>query len=184
MARPSSITPPASPKWESTVLEAVGRVIEYWGFKRNHGRVWALLYLHDAPMDAPTLGRRLGLSKGAMSIVLRELEGWAVLRRVPADNRSGIAFAAERNLWSMLETVLRQRETELFAQVRDELRKAEEQVIDDASLTKNDRKKIVQHIRSMRRLADAATLTLQAFIRSRHLDASRLADILLGSLRR
>ena len=50
---------PAPPSWETLVLESVGRVIEYWGFKRNHGRLWALLYIMDAPMNAADLGRRV-----------------------------------------------------------------------------------------------------------------------------
>ena len=34
-------------RWEQIAIEAVGDVIEFWGFKRNQGRVWALLYLRD-----------------------------------------------------------------------------------------------------------------------------------------
>ena len=40
------------PQWEAMAIDAVGRVIEFWGFKRNQGRVWALLYLRSVPMSA------------------------------------------------------------------------------------------------------------------------------------
>ena len=33
------------PRWEALTTDAVGNVIEFWGFKHNQGRVWALLYL-------------------------------------------------------------------------------------------------------------------------------------------
>jgi len=39
--------------WETTVLEAVGRMIEFWGFKRNHGRIWSLLFLVDGNRSTP-----------------------------------------------------------------------------------------------------------------------------------
>ena len=38
--------------WRALVFEAVGRVISFWGFKRNHGRLWALLYLTGEPLSA------------------------------------------------------------------------------------------------------------------------------------
>ena len=33
----------------------VGRLIEFWGFKRNMGRVWAVLYLSPEPLTAQDL---------------------------------------------------------------------------------------------------------------------------------
>ena len=41
---------------EIAVSEAVGRLIEFWGFKRNMGRMWAVLYLEDHPLNAADLG--------------------------------------------------------------------------------------------------------------------------------
>ena len=65
--------PPAGPtaevgnlsRWEAMATDAVGQVIEFWGFKRNHGRVWALLYLRDEPLSAAHIEEELALSKGA-----------------------------------------------------------------------------------------------------------------------
>ena len=41
------------------VADAVGALIESWGFKRNMGRMWAVLYLEDHPLNATDLGDRL-----------------------------------------------------------------------------------------------------------------------------
>jgi len=166
------------------VLESVGRVIEYWGFKRNHGRLWALLYILDAPMSATELGRRLGLSKGAVSMVVRELESWSVVRRVPARSRSGVAYVAERDLWLMLETVLRQRESRMVAQVREDLENAEKEAAADKSLPPGERRAVAGRIRALRRFAQAAGVALEAFIASRNLDVRPLTKILLAPLRR
>ncbi len=37
----------ASEGWQSETLvtDAIGQLMEFWGFKRNMGRVWAMLYL-------------------------------------------------------------------------------------------------------------------------------------------
>jgi DNA-binding transcriptional regulator GbsR (MarR family) len=178
MARPSKTPPPPAPVWETTVLEAVGRVIEFWGFKRNHGRVWALLYLADEPMRGTTLGRRLGLSKGAVSIVMRELQAWAVIRRVPEDSHAGIAYAAERDLWVMIETVIRQRESRLVEQVREDLFAAEEAAKSDTTLTPAQRKVIAKRIRNLRRFADAGRVALEAFMKTRRFNLDPLRKVL------
>ena len=35
---------------EAAVSDVVGRLIEFWGFKRNMGRIWAVLYLSPEPL--------------------------------------------------------------------------------------------------------------------------------------
>ena len=62
------------------VADAVGALIEGWGFKRNMGRMWAVLYLEDHALSAAELGERLGLSTGAVSM----LRGLDAARRAVA----------------------------------------------------------------------------------------------------
>ncbi len=92
------------------VADAVGALIERWGFKRNMGRVWAVLYLEQAPLSAADLGERLSLSAGAMSMLLAELGQWGVVRKawVPGERRD--YFEAETSIWKMVSRVLRERE--------------------------------------------------------------------------
>src|SRR2546423_817881 len=66
------------------VADAVGALMESWGFKRNMGRMWAVMYLEDHPLTAAELGDRLGLSTGAVSMLLSELvKHFKVHRRPP-----------------------------------------------------------------------------------------------------
>ena len=34
------------------VCHAIGRLMELWGFRKNLGRVWTVLFLSDGPMSA------------------------------------------------------------------------------------------------------------------------------------
>src|SRR5262249_20190757 len=61
---------------EALVSDIVGRLIEFWGFKRNMGRVWAVLYLSPEPLTAQDLRELLRLSSGAVSMILSELSRW------------------------------------------------------------------------------------------------------------
>ena len=92
------------------VADAVGGLMEAWGFKRNMGRVWALLYLEQAPLSAADIGERLSLSTGAMSMLLTELQQWSVVKKswVPGERRD--YYEAETSIWKMVSRVLRERE--------------------------------------------------------------------------
>jgi len=70
--------------WESEriVSDSVGRLMELWGFKRNLGRVWTVLYLAGGPLTAKQLRDRLQLSSGAVSMTLSELSRWGVARNI------------------------------------------------------------------------------------------------------
>ena len=92
------------------VADAIGRLMEFWGFKRSHGRIWATLYLARGELPAAELCERLDISAGAASMALAELERWGVVHRLlhPGERRE--YFRAETGLWRMISRVWRERE--------------------------------------------------------------------------
>src|SRR5882724_8409026 len=90
--------------------DAVGALMEFWGFKRVMGRVWALLYLRGDELSASELCDQLSISSGAASMALSELEHWAVVRRIRRAGDRREYFEAETDVWKMISRVLRERE--------------------------------------------------------------------------
>ena len=95
------------------VADAVGALIEAWGFKRNMGRMWAVLYLEDHPLTAADLGERLGLSTGAVSMLLTELLQWGAIKKTWVVGERREHFEAETSIWKMVSRVFRERELQL-----------------------------------------------------------------------
>jgi len=95
---------------EAAVSDVVGRLIEFWGFKRNMGRIWAVLYLSPEPLSAEDLRQCLKLSSGAVSMTLNELARWGVVRKVWVQGERKDFFAAEVQLWKMISRVFSERE--------------------------------------------------------------------------
>lgn len=95
---------------EAAVSDVVGRLIEFWGFKRNMGRIWAVLYLSNEPLSAEDLRLSLRLSSGAVSMTLNELLRWGVVRKVWVQGERKDFFTAEVQLWRMISRVLSERE--------------------------------------------------------------------------
>jgi len=49
------------------VADAVGALMEFWGFKRVMGRVWTILFLRGEPLSAAELCEQLEISTGAIN---------------------------------------------------------------------------------------------------------------------
>ncbi|MBL8719704.1 MAG: MarR family transcriptional regulator, partial [Myxococcales bacterium] len=115
---PAARVPPSEPiregaplsEPEAMVSDAVGRLIEFWGFKRNMGRVWAVLYLSPHPLTAADLRDKLQISSGAVSMTVTELVRWGVVKRVWVQGERRDYYAAEVALWRMISRVLGERE--------------------------------------------------------------------------
>ena len=95
---------------ELAVSDTVGRLMEFWGFKRNMGRIWAVLYLSPDPLSAEDLRNLLQLSSGAVSMTLSELSRWGVVRKVWVQGERKDFFTAEVQLWRMISRVFNDRE--------------------------------------------------------------------------
>jgi HTH-type transcriptional regulator, glycine betaine synthesis regulator len=113
LARETPSKPAAArPLWESEVIvtDLIGRLIEFWGFKRNMGRVWAILYLSPESMTAADIRDRLKLSTGAVSMTLSELSRWGVVKKLWVVGERRDYFTAELQLWKMISRVMAERE--------------------------------------------------------------------------
>jgi DNA-binding transcriptional regulator GbsR (MarR family) len=159
--------------WESLVVEACGNVIEFWGFKRNQGRVWAVLYLRGRPLSSGEIIGELGLSKGAVSMLTRELEGWGVVRRVRGASDGISRFAAETDLMRMIGRVLGQRETALVTRVKDDLDEALAQA--QAAGAPLD---VRERIERMRTLAALVEQAVRLFQQTARFDVTRAISVL------
>ena len=95
---------------ELRVADAVGALMSLWGFRRQLGRIWAVLFLSERPLAAPDLCARLGISTGLLSMSLQELRRWGVVRGVAVAGDRKEHYQAETDVWRMVRRVLAERE--------------------------------------------------------------------------
>ena len=169
--------------WESEriVSDAIGRLMVLWGFKRNMGRVWTLLYLSNEPLTAIVLRERLQLSAGAISMTLNELARWGVVHKVFRQGDRHDYYEAESSLWKMVSRVLRERELsevvlaiEAFEDGLASLRRRQPR--GDSSRIETQRHRIEQLLE----LARLGRSMLDALINNARMDASWLPRFRLG----
>jgi DNA-binding transcriptional regulator GbsR (MarR family) len=90
--------------------EAVGQVVELWGFKRVHGMIWMYMYLQSNAVTTKDIQGALGISAGLVSMSLAELQHWAVVHRHSAPGERKDFYTAEANIGRPILKVLRERE--------------------------------------------------------------------------
>lgn len=99
------------------VVDLIGDFICYWGFKKVHGQVWALIYLNTMPIDANYLIRELGVSKGLISITIKDLLNYRVIEEVAKDKPSTQKYKINENIFEVIAEVLANRERELLGEI-------------------------------------------------------------------
>lgn len=80
-----------------------------WGVNRSVAQIHALLYLSDKPLDAEAICETLGLARSNVSTGLKELQSYAIVRRVHVEGDRRDHFVAETDLWEMLMRIVQER---------------------------------------------------------------------------
>ena len=110
---------------EHLVADAIGRMMSFWGFRRNLGRIWAALYLSPRPLTSAELCDELKMSTGSVSMALGELKRWGAIRKhhVPGDRKDH--WIVEEDIWATVSRVMAQREAREIDQLTEALTRAE-----------------------------------------------------------
>jgi DNA-binding transcriptional regulator GbsR (MarR family) len=156
------------------VADAVGALMESWGFKRNMGRMWAVLYLDDHPQSAADLGERLGLSTGAVSMLLTELLQWGIVKKAWVVGERREHYEAETSIWKMVSRVFRDRELRWIRTALDAFEAASkklEPTSQRASADTERRKLIAERIAGLTQLAQVGAGLLESVLQGDSIDA-------------
>ena len=128
LADRGDFTSNSSPLWresELRVADAVGRLMEFWGFRRHLGRIWTVLYLSPGPLSTLELAEILQLSPSAVSLSLGELVQWGAVRKTWQPGQRRDYFEAESSIWKLLRRVYERRELSLIRESQEVFREAE-----------------------------------------------------------
>jgi DNA-binding transcriptional regulator GbsR (MarR family) len=162
------------------VVDTVGGLMEFWGFRRAMGRMWAMLFLTPQPMSAQELGERLGMSTGAVSMTLAELVKWDVVRKswVPGDRKD--YYEPETSIWKMVSRVFRERE---LARIRAAIETFQDTLAElGRARGSGDEKKrlkfLAERIESLLQLARLGEMLLAAVLDGKKIDITPLMSFL------
>ncbi|WP_237218963.1 GbsR/MarR family transcriptional regulator [Rhodoferax aquaticus] len=86
-----------------------GEMGSRWGINRTVGQIYALLYVSAKPLNADEVGEALSFSRSNVSMGLKELQSWNLVRLIhqPKDRRE--YFQAPEDVWAIFRTLAAER---------------------------------------------------------------------------
>ena len=86
-----------------------GEMGSRWGINRTVGQIYALLYVSPKALNADEIGEALGFSRSNVSMGLKELQSWNLVRlqHLPNDRRE--YFQAPEDVWAIFRTLAEER---------------------------------------------------------------------------
>lgn len=97
-----------SPLIQTFVLH-FGEMGSRWGINRTVGQIYALLFVSKKPLNADEMAETLGFSRSNISMGLKELMSWRLVRlqHLPGDRRE--YFSAPEDVWAIFRTLAEER---------------------------------------------------------------------------
>jgi len=90
-------------------VEHWGVMARSWGINATMGELFALLYVTGADWTAEDLRERLRVSRGNVSMNLRELITWGVVHKVHRQGERREYYRAEVDVWTLFRRILKER---------------------------------------------------------------------------
>jgi DNA-binding transcriptional regulator GbsR (MarR family) len=80
-----------------------------WGISRTVGQIYALLFLAELPLNADEITEKLGFSRSNVSMGLKELSSWRLVRlqHKPGDRRE--YFSTPEDIWEIVRILAEER---------------------------------------------------------------------------
>lgn len=90
-------------------VEHWGVMARSWGINATMGEIFALLYVTGGDWTADDLRERLRVSRGNVSMNLRELINWGIVHRVHRQGERREYYRAEVDVWTLFRRILKER---------------------------------------------------------------------------
>jgi len=164
-------------------INNLGRVADFFGFNRLMGQLYAVLFLSPEPLTLDDMVKKLESSKGNVSINIRALERWGLVRQIYkwADRKN--YYEAEPDIWKAVSGILQERERKESQQIISSLNQSVE-MLEQASKTATGQEAVtaqfyLDRMEQLRRLFKFGDTLLDMMVQGGAIDfgsASRLVQ--------
>ena len=151
-----------------------GEMGSRWGINRTVGQIYALIFVSPAPLHADDIAEQLEFSRSNVSMGLKELQAWRLVRlkHLPGDRRE--YFEAPTDAWEIFRTLAEERRRREIEPTLSMLRNA---LLEPAD---SDEDRIAQE--RMKGMHDLIELMTTWFDDVQRMDAKTLAQLMkMGS---
>lgn len=98
-----------------------GEMASAWGINKTMAQIHALLYAEAEPLDTDFIMKRLDISRGNANMNLRSLVQWQLAYKVHIEGKRKDFYTAEKDIWSIVATIVQERQEREVAPIRANL---------------------------------------------------------------
>lgn len=95
-------------------IQGMSQISSFWGFPKAMGAIYGAIYLSPDPISLDELVEQVGVSKGAVSTNVRQLERMNMVHRHLQVGDRKDYYLAETDFWQIIRSILRQRQEQEF----------------------------------------------------------------------
>ena len=99
-----SVTP-----YQQQFILHFGEMGSRWGINRTVGQIYALLFVSEDPLNADQITESLAMSRSNVSMGLKELQSWRLVRPQHQVGDRREYFSAPDDIWEILRTLVHER---------------------------------------------------------------------------
>ncbi|MHA7875734.1 GbsR/MarR family transcriptional regulator [Roseivivax sp.] len=108
-----------------------GEMGSRWGINRTVGKIYALLFISEEPLCADDICERLGFSRSNVSMGLKELQAWRLVKRADRDDDRREFFTTPSDLMAIVRTLVEERKKREIDPTLTKLRELEIESAED-----------------------------------------------------
>ncbi len=95
-------------------IQGISRITNFWGFPKAMGGIFGAVYLSPEPLTLDDMVIEVGVSKGAVSTNIRNLERLGLVHKQLKLGDRKDYYTAETDFWKIVKGILREREKNEF----------------------------------------------------------------------
>ena len=129
-------------------VDGISRVSELMGFSDAMGRIYGLLYMSALPLSLDDICERLGLTKGTVSLYLKQLEERDIIRRVKVRNSRKKFYELRPDFDKVIHGIFRERlkkKMEIIQSTLDETIELVEEIFPELDANERNRADLIYH---------------------------------------
>jgi DNA-binding transcriptional regulator GbsR (MarR family) len=185
--------PAATAAYETTLRTAQdlfirrwGEMGQTWGINRTMGEIHALLYITARPLCTDDVMERLNISRGNVSMSLRALCDWGIIRRLHKRGERREFFESLTDVWEMFSIIAAERKRREMDPVLETIKQCR-RMLDETALGKAASKQepvrlTVERLAGMEEFMGVTNKIFQQFIGNAKSGLTRVAKVLLKAL--
>ncbi len=151
-----------------------------WGINKAMGQLHALLLSSNEPLSVDYMMARLDMSRGNVSMNIRELKNWGVVHAFYRKGDRKVYYIAENDMWTVIERIFKERKKREIEPTADLINKC----IQELSLLDSEKADVFkQRIKNMHSFIQDFNSIAEYILNARKIDPIKLASMILPILR-